>query len=720
MPPPSMSDSVTVTGVGGRVTIDRHPFRMAVSDPDGRVVLNEVANDRPAPRPIAGPSPGPLGATAGQSEPLYAPFTFTVGGQGAVTYPATPWAGNVLAGAVAGVQYSAGDVLDARPADHGIALTVATDDPTGRLLAVTVQAQGRHFVIDARLVGGAGEAALADAFRSDGAESFRGFGGRHDGLDQRGKSFYSWVEEENANAGSGQPVAASAPGSGGNQYLFPNGPSAAYYVQPQFISNHGYGLALQQSEMARWRLDVDRADAWTVGVAGPELRYVVAPGASQQAISELTGLSGRHPAPPGWAVGPQLDRLASYKDSPQQIEAHVREDIAAIDRFRIRLSAYRIEGWATLPEDHLRDLIGQLHQRGIRVLLYFRAFAGIDQAGTEQPAEFMDAVTRGYVATTAAGTPYVFGSPTVGNAALIDFTNPSAARWFAGRIDHGLDLGADGFMADFGEQVLPDMHFADGSTGTAMHNRYPVLYQQAVRHAVHDYEQAHPGRSIWWYNRAGYNGSAAYEAANFPGDETTDWTSSSGLASQTPDMLNRATGGAYGFTTDIGGYLDVNTPPTTSELFLRWAQWAALTPLFRIHGSAQAGTHTPWSYDPQTLHLYQDASRLHQAAQPLIDALWRQATQTGVPVTRPLWLAYPNDSAAAAQDQEWMLGQDVLVAPVVTEKARQRELYLPSGCWQYMPTGQTYAGGRTVTVDAPLSRLPYFFRCATHPFNPPA
>jgi alpha-D-xyloside xylohydrolase len=302
----------------------------------------------------------------------------------------------------------------------------------------------------------------------------------------------------------------------------------------------------------------------------------------------------------------------------------------------------------------------------------------------------------------------------------LDFTNPATRRWWRGRVRAALDLGADGFMQDFGEETLPGMRFFDGETGATMHNRYPAVYHRATRRVVDGYERQNPGRRIFFFTRAGYSGrpgGAAYENANFPGDETTDWTRSSGIASQVPDMLNRAVGGAYGFTTDIGGYFDVyNGTPTTKELFLRWAQLAALTPFFRLHGSLIAGVHTPWSFDAQTVRLYNALSRLHDRARPLILRLWREAVRTGIPPTRPLWLAYPGDGRAARQDQEWLLGRDVLVAPVIAEGARRRTVYFPRGCWRQPVTRLLVRGPRTRTIPAPLSRLPYFVRCGTRPF----
>jgi alpha-D-xyloside xylohydrolase len=254
-----------------------------------------------------------------------------------------------------------------------------------------------------------------------------------------------------------------------------------------------------------------------------------------------------------------------------------------------------------------------------------------------------------------------------------------------------------------------------------MHNRLPILAHRATREAVRAFERSHGGRRIWFFTRAGHTGrpgSAAFEGGNFPGDETTDWTRSSGLASLTTDMLNRAIGGAYGFTADIGGYFDVGPyEATTNELFVRWTEWAALTPFFRLHGSVAAGTHTPWSYGPATLKLFKRYAALHRRARPLITRLWREARRTGIPPTRPLWLAVPNDTRAAEQDQEWMLGRDVLVAPVVVEGATSRDVYLPPGCWRRGGGGRRLAGAQVLSVGAALEQLPWFTRCGKKPLR---
>jgi alpha-glucosidase (family GH31 glycosyl hydrolase) len=144
---------------------------------------------------------------------------------------------------------------------------------------------------------------------------------------------------------------------------------------------------------------------------------------------------------------------------------------------------------------------------------------------------------------------------------------------------------------------------------------------------------------------------------------------------------------------------------------------AALTPVFRLHDAGRTGTHIPWSFDEQTVKAYISLSLLHERAAPLILRLWEQADKTGIPPTRPLWLEFPGDPRAAAQQQEWTLGDDLLVSPVVIEGATRRTVYFPAGCWRDSQTHLIEREPRTATVSAPLTRPPYFFRCGTNPFR---
>ncbi|MBV9915359.1 MAG: hypothetical protein JO153_02565 [Solirubrobacterales bacterium] len=717
----SAHDLVVRGANGTRVIITRAPFGLSFRDSRGRVVLRSTPATARSLR-LRRITQRQYGVQDPPPPTLYAPLTFVVGRQTIMQTPSGQWGGTLASVTTAGIEYRAGGVIKVSSHGDAVRLTLATTDPSGRRLVVRIApGLGRGFTVSARPVPARGVAAIAVSFRDGREEAFRGFGGRHNGLDQRGSEFFNWINQENFSSGSRTGLARPSLDS---RYLFPNGSQAAYYVQSSFTSSAGYGFLLDRDELSHWRLASDRRDAWQVQANGSELDYAVIPGPDSP-VEALNALTGRQPLPPRWALGTLFDREVRFpSDPPAQYEREIESDIRNFDRYRIHVDGYRIEGWQFLSRAVLRRIFAQLRRRGIHPMVYFRAFVGTDDIGTDDPSLYAYALRHRYVATHADGSPYTFVSNFGRPAAVIDFTNPAAARWWRGRITQALALGADGFMQDFGEQVQADMHFHDGSTGLSMHNRYPVLYHHETRRAVDAFRQAHPERQIFFFTRAGYSGtpgSTAYENANFPGDETTDWTRAAGIASLAPDMLNRSVGGAYGFSTDIGGYYDIGPyPPTSKELFLRWVAWSALSPFYRLHGSVLAGVHAPWSFDASTVRIYKSLARLHARLVPLLVRLWEQADRTGVPVIRPLWLAAPGDPRAAAQDQEWMVGSDLLAAPVVRQSARTRTAYLPVGCWRLRGAGARISGGRSVTVPAPLEQAVYFTRCGRDPLAAPS
>jgi sulfoquinovosidase len=227
-------------------------------------------------------------------------------------------------------------VLDARAVAGGVRMIIATNDPSGRRLLVTVTPTraGGGILVAVTLDRPQGVASVADSFASTGAEGFFGFGGRHNALNQHGNLLSSFVEEENVNGRQGFEQ------GGGGRSLYPNGPSAAYYPQAEFVSSSGYGFLLASPELARFRLDSDRTRAWNVEVSAASLSYVVVPGSPVRAIGGLTALSGRQPVPPAWALGPMLDRLVkNIGETAPDHQANLAADLSNIDRYRLPLSA---------------------------------------------------------------------------------------------------------------------------------------------------------------------------------------------------------------------------------------------------------------------------------------------------------------------------------------------------------------------------------------------
>lgn len=714
-------DGDIVLAVGdARAVVTRQPYHLRV-ERNGSTVLANVAQRGGV--PLALDSDEPLGSDSLPQTGLYAPLSYTVGGGINLQFPAGPWIGNQLADAAAGIEYAARDVTAARCEGGAALLTLSTDDPTGRQIELRLQPDASGaigFQLQALVRPALGVSMMSASFDSPAEERFHGFGGRHNAIDQRGHRVVNWLQQSNFSAGPLQPGVDVLPGTGGPDYLFPNGPGAAYYNQALFLSSAGYGFLLENSELSQFRLALDRADAWQVQVNAGELRYAVLPAGAKAALQGLAQVNGRHRVPPAWALGPTLSRtiqiLSPNADTAVTYEAKIRADIARIRELDLPVSSYGFEAWQILPEETTRELIAELRSMGIETLLYQRPFVAADIANTEPAANFLSVLAQGHFARTPQGAPYLFGSPfIVGAGGLLDFTQPATVDYWNARLRRMLDTGANGFMQDFGEQVMRDMRFADGSSGAEMHNAYPNLYHRLTREFIDGY-QRETGREIFFFTRAGFSGrpgSAAYEGANFPGDETTDWSASAGLASIIPDMLSRAVGGAYGFNTDIGGYADYLTGQTSRELFIRWTQAAALMPIFRVHNSASSGVRLPWDYDQEALRIWTRYAELHQRAAPLILRLWQEAQASGIPPTRPLWLAWPDDPRARAEKQQWLLGDELLVAPVIEPGATTRRVYFPEGCWQHGETAARYQGPAEIVVPAPLDSLPWFRRCGS-------
>jgi alpha-glucosidase len=393
--------------------------------------------------------------------------------------------GNPFLSLSAGATYSLTDVeRTTRLNDGGLRLTVGTDDPTGRTAIVEVRAdRGDAVGTKVRFRPSEGIAFVGAGFSSGVDEAFHGFGGRRNAIDQAGESFFNWIEQTIFDI----PVMGGQPQSG-------------WYQQAQFVSSRPYGFFLEQSELSRWRMRSDRDDAWQVDSNSRGLRFTVAPGRAPRAIRTLTAITGRTPVPPRWQVAPIFAQTLSggtTGKTPEAYEAEIRTSIQKIDELDLPYQAFSFEAWWLLQRiGSLDDIIRLIRRHGMHTIVYFRAWAGNDGQGLEDDAAFQTARDEGYGATRADGSPYVFSDTLAPGkrAVQLDFTNPETVAWWRKRVRAVLDAGADGFMQDFGEQTMWNMHFADGTTGRVTHNRYPIDFHRTSRRIVEEWQMADRAR----------------------------------------------------------------------------------------------------------------------------------------------------------------------------------------------------------------------------------
>jgi alpha-glucosidase (family GH31 glycosyl hydrolase) len=296
----------------------------------------------------------------------------------------------------------------------------------------------------------------------------------------------------------------------------------------------------------------------------------------------------------------------------------------------------------------------------------------------------------------------------------IDFTNPEARTYYVDQLRRLFGMGVDMVKEDRGEEYrLETTPFAGGS-GAELYLRYPDLYHAAVTEALRDVR----GNDFETLVRAGAPGTARNTHGMWGSDSYQTFAA---LRTELRYGVSESLTGHFAWGSDTGGIdpqkpADATNSPTPS-LFSRWAQFSAVSPVFEVGGAGLNAT--PWTYDADTVRRFRDAVDLHYALFPYLYGLAREAARTGVPILRAVGFQYPGDQTAWAQDQEFMVGPDLLAAPVTADRAETDgaagdstpvSVYLPAGTWVDLYRGRTVTGGRTITRMTGPDEFPLYVR----------
>jgi len=474
----------------------------------------------------------------------------------------------------------------------------------------------------------------------------------------------------------------------------------AVTVFPAFVNPRGYGLLVDNPYKAVWDFGSSDPRTFSYAARGGGLQYYFFHGNGLAALLrtylELTGFP---PHPPRWALG-MLQSRYGYRNCAEleEIARTLRArrlpcDALILDLFwfaQMGDLAFNPAAWPDPPQ-----MIARLREQGFRIVLIEEPYI------TEQSSNYAQAVARGLVAKHYDGSPYIFDF-WPGRCALLDFSNPRTRDWWTERHRALLEMGVAGWWTDLNE---PTRHFEDmahhGGSAAAVHNLTALWMHQAIARA---HERYAPGRRVFILSRSAYPGSQRYGAALWSGD--VDMTFAA-LRKQVAVGLCAGMAGMAFWGSDIGGFGFAGR--CTPELYIRWLQLGAFSPLCRPHGD-QGQLREPWQFGPRCEAICRRYLQLRYSLLPYIYSCAHQACTDGLPLMRPLALEFPGDPAALNLSDQYLFGPFILVAPVLEEGATRRTVYLPAGAWIDFRTDRVIQGPRYVEVDAPLDVLPLFIR----------
>lgn len=536
---------------------------------------------------------------------------------------------------------------------------------------------------------GAGLRLQFDCGRED---RFWGFGEQYNFVDLRGREVPIWVQEQ----GVGRAENPSAPWIGRL--------TDSYFPMPWFLDPaRGFGLLVTNTTYSEFDLCHENPTRWSVEVwdpGGVGLRLF--PGPTPRAVvSQLTGQLGRpQRPPPDWALGGVWLAAQGGSESVRtRVETALKEEIP--------VSAVWVQDWVGLRNfggenfgvryrwrwdrelyPGLPTMIADFAAEGVRFLGYFNPFV------LPEFEHWDTGAAEGWLVRDANEDPYRFQIITF-EGGLLDVGHPDAGAWFQGYAEVALDLGMRGWMADFGEWLPWDARI-HGGAAPRLHNLYPLQWHRLHREVLED---RFPDGDFVLLTRAGYTGSQSVAQIVWAGDQEADWSEEDGLPTVVTAGLTLGLAGIPFFTHDIAGF---SGGPSDRELFQRWTELGAFSPVMRTHDGLRKFDNHRFDSDVTTLTHFRRMARIHAAMLPLWRTLAAEAVESGLPVLRHTVLVDPNWPQALTAHRQWMIGDDLVFAPVTAPGVDAVEICLPAGRWQALAGGAAVDGRHCRTVPAPI------------------
>lgn len=536
-------------------------------------------------------------------------------------------------------------------------------------------------------------------------EHVTGGGEQFSALDLRGRLFPIWTREQGVGRNKLTEVTrlADCSDGGGGDY------HTTFFPQPTFVSSRGYFAHLRNYEYSE--LDFREEDYHELTLWSSAFSLVLGDGRDySELLRKLTGLLGRQPALPEWAMkglwlGVQGGTRRALELRDRCVSGGM--DVSAVwiqdwEGKRVTSFGKRLQWDWRWNREMYPGLDGVITaDKACRWMGYINPYL------VEGGVLFAEAKEHGYFVKRTDGSDYLFDFGEY-DCGVVDLTSDAAFEWYKNVIKTNLiGLGFRGWMADFGEYLPADAVCADGESGLTAHNRWPELWARCNREAV---EEAGLLGECVFFMRAGAAGSQKYATLVWAGDQCVDWSEDDGLPSVITAALSLGMSGYGLHTCDAGGYTTLFHLKRDRELMLRWLEFACFTPVMRTHEGNRPDSNIQIYSDDEMIRDAARLTRMHTALLPYLRECVRENAEEGMPVMRPLFMAEPECAEAYKRElYSYMLGGDMVVCPVVEQGAFTRSVWLPAGEWVHLWSGETFARG-SHTVGAPMGEPPVFYR----------
>ena len=488
------------------------------------------------------------------------------------------------------------------------------------------------------------------------------------------------------------------------------GTEQAYKNIPFYLSNRKYGLFVDNPGKVSFEVGSEKVSRVQFSVPGEEMSYSVIGGASlKDILNTYTDLTGKPPLVPEWSYGLWL----STSFTTDYDEKTVLDFVDGMAKRNIPLSVFHFDcrwmkelEWCNFEWDKSKfpdpeGLLKKLHDRGLKICVWINSYIG------QKSPLFEEGAKNGYFIKNEDGSVWQWDKWQAGMA-IVDFTNPEATKWYQGYLKKLVAMGVDCFKTDFGERIPTEgVKYYDGSDPELMHNYYTYLYNKAVYDVLVETKGA--DQAILFARSATVGGQQF--PVHWGGDCSSNYPS---MAESLRAGLSFGMSGFGYWSHDIAGFEDQATP----DLYKRWTQFGLLSSHSRYHGST--AYKVPWLYGDEAVDVAREFVDLKLQLKPYLLKMAQETHETGVPMMRAMVLEFPDDPTCEDIDTQYMLGDDLLVAPIFREDGVAR-FYVPddgSGQpWTNIITKTAYEPGKWYTEQYDYHTLPVLARPGTDPLH---